>query len=114
MGVNILEFNSVILSVVDSHRQLGDCSDFVNFEDLPAHSSKILIGIGFAYVCSYIAESVRVLLISELYRVIIKKLNFSRIMRIHFTILGNYALISLTWKYCMLLINHGKFLILCI
>ena len=73
MGVNILEFNSVILSVVDSHRQLGDCSDFVNFEDLPTHSSKMLIEIGFAYVCSYIAESVRVLLISELYRVIIKK-----------------------------------------
>ena len=99
---------------IHSYQQQGVSSDFVNLEYLPTHSSKMLIAIGFAYVCSYIAESVRVLLISELYRVIIKKLNFSRIMRIHFTILENYALISLTWKYCMLLINHGKFLILCI
>ena len=28
------------------------CGDFVNLEDLPAQSSKILIAVGFAYVCS--------------------------------------------------------------
>ena len=35
-----------------SHRQRGACGDFVNLEDLPAQSSKMLIGVGFVYVCS--------------------------------------------------------------
>jgi hypothetical protein len=35
-----------------SRRQRGACGDFVNLEDLPAQSSKILLGIGFACVYS--------------------------------------------------------------
>ena len=31
-----------------SRRQRGACGDFVNLEDLPAQSSKMLIGVGFA------------------------------------------------------------------
>jgi hypothetical protein len=29
--------------------QRGACGDFVNLEDLPAQSSKMLLGVGFAY-----------------------------------------------------------------
>ena len=35
-----------------SRRQRDVYGDFVNFEDLPAQSSNMLIGVGFAYVCS--------------------------------------------------------------
>ena len=35
-----------------SRRQRDVCGDFVNLEDLPAQSSKMLIRVGFAYVCS--------------------------------------------------------------
>ena len=35
-----------------SRRQRGVCGDFVNLEDLPAQSSKMLIEVGLAYVCS--------------------------------------------------------------
>ena len=54
MGANILGFNGVVHSVVgdipvDSEAPM---CDFVNLEDLPVQSSKMLIRIRFAYVCS--------------------------------------------------------------
>jgi hypothetical protein len=42
-----------VLSVVDDvpvDSDRGACGDFVNLEDLPAQSSKMLIGVGFACV----------------------------------------------------------------
>ena len=53
MGANILRFNGVceFSGRRRSRRQRGACGDFVNIEDLLAQSSKMLIGVGFAYVC---------------------------------------------------------------
>ena len=52
---NILEFNSIcaISGRRRFHQQRGICDDFVNLEDLPTHSSKMLIEIGFALLHSY-------------------------------------------------------------
>ena len=47
MGLNILEFNGVVLSVVDTLDDL-----------LPVQSSNMLIAAGFAYVHSYRYEYV--------------------------------------------------------
>ena len=51
---NILKFNGIMHLVVggvfvDSE---GVCGDFVNFENLPVQSLKMLIRVEFAYVCS--------------------------------------------------------------
>jgi hypothetical protein len=35
-----------------SRRRRGACGDFVNLEDLPVQSSKMLLGVGFACVYS--------------------------------------------------------------
>ena len=43
-----------------SRRQRGACGDFVNFEDLPAQSSKMLIGVGLR-TCVHRGVSVRAL-----------------------------------------------------
>jgi hypothetical protein len=43
--MNFLEFNGVVLPVVGDVRQRGACSDFVDFEDLPAQSSNMLIEV---------------------------------------------------------------------
>ena len=45
MGANILEFNSVVLSIVSDipRRQRDAYGDFINLENLPSQSSKILI-----------------------------------------------------------------------
>ena len=53
MGANILEFNSVMFSGVGGDpvdSEVPIYGDFVNLEDLPAQSSKMLLGVGFAYV----------------------------------------------------------------
>jgi hypothetical protein len=50
MGANFLEFNGVALSVVGDVPI--DSEVFINLKDLSAHSSKMLIKIGFADVCS--------------------------------------------------------------
>ena len=54
MRANILKFNVVVLSMIGdvARRQRGTCDDFVNLDDLPAQSLKMLIGIWFAYVYS--------------------------------------------------------------
>ena len=52
MGVNILGFNGFVHSVVGDVPVDSACGDFINLEDLPAQSSKMLIGVGFGYVCS--------------------------------------------------------------
>jgi hypothetical protein len=52
MKAKILEFNGVMLSVVDNI--LIDSKipgDFANLEDLPAQCSKMLIEVKFIYVC---------------------------------------------------------------
>ena len=36
-------------------RQRDVCGDFVNLEDLLAQSSKMLIRVGFAYVCLWVS-----------------------------------------------------------
>jgi hypothetical protein len=50
VGANFLEFNGVALSVVGDVPI--DSEVFINLKDLSAHSSKMLIKIGFADVCS--------------------------------------------------------------
>ena len=52
MGANILGFNGVVHSVVGDIPVDSETSmcDFVNLENLPAQSSKMLVGIVFAYV----------------------------------------------------------------
>ena len=54
MGANFLGFNdiSAFSGRRRGRRQRGASGDFVNLEDLPAQSSKMLIGVGFAYVRS--------------------------------------------------------------
>jgi len=47
-------------------RQRGVCGDFVNFVIYRLNPSDVLIGIGFAYVCSYFIEmSVRALCVTR-------------------------------------------------
>ena len=54
MGANILKFNGIVHLVVGdvSVDSEGVCGDFVNFENLPVQSSKMLIRVEFVYVCS--------------------------------------------------------------
>ena len=54
VGANILEFNSVgaFSGRRHSRRQRGACGDFGNLEDLSAQSPKMLIKVGFTFVCS--------------------------------------------------------------
>ena len=49
---NILGFNDIVHSVVGDVPVDSACGDFINLEDLPAQSSKMLTGVGFAYVYS--------------------------------------------------------------
>jgi hypothetical protein len=43
---------SVVGDVPVDRRQRDACGDFVNLENLSAQSSKILLGVGFARMCS--------------------------------------------------------------
>ena len=53
MGVNILEFNGIVLLVVgDVLIDSETFADFINLEDLLDQSSKMLIWVEFVYVCS--------------------------------------------------------------
>ena len=56
MRANILEFNDVVFSRLHSRQQRDAYGDFVNSEDSPVQSLKMLIGLGFAYVRSYECE----------------------------------------------------------
>jgi len=56
----ILEFNSVILLVVDFHRQRDDCDDFVDLDIYWLSPSEVLIEIEF-YVLVFIVVSIRAL-----------------------------------------------------
>jgi hypothetical protein len=50
------DLTAFVLSVVGDvpvGSERGACGDFVNLEDLPAKSSKMLLGVGFACVYSY-------------------------------------------------------------
>lgn len=53
MGANFSGFNGIVLSRVGRDAR----GDFVNLQDLPAQSSKMLIDIGFT--CVFIGVSVR-------------------------------------------------------
>ena len=50
--MNIIGFNDIISDRRRSCRQRDVCGDLVNFEDLTAQSSYILIEVWFAYICS--------------------------------------------------------------
>jgi hypothetical protein len=54
VGANFSGFNGVCAFSGSrrSRRQRGACGDFVNLDDLPAQSSKMLLGVGFACVYS--------------------------------------------------------------
>jgi hypothetical protein len=50
VGANFSGFNGVCAFSGRRHsrRQRGACGDFANLEELPAQSSKMLLGVGFA------------------------------------------------------------------
>jgi hypothetical protein len=54
MGANFSGFNGVCAfsDMRRTRRQRGACGDFVNLEDLPAQSSKMLLWVGFECVYS--------------------------------------------------------------
>ena len=52
METNILGFNNIVHSVVGDVPVDSEVpGDFVNLENLPVQSSKMLVGVEFAYVC---------------------------------------------------------------
>jgi hypothetical protein len=71
VGANFSRFNGVCAFSGRRHyrRQRVACGDFVNLEDLPAQSSKMLLG-GRVCVRVFIEMSVRALLVFPMYCVI--------------------------------------------